>query len=102
MNKSSIIEAIKVGEFTSDELNSLNELINFKRKKIEQSNKVKIFSLDHCDTTQFFMTAEEVKAELLSEIQSCDASDIVGVEFNVSERYVAEIDLPEYIGKLYI
>ena len=101
MDKSGIVEAIKAGEFTSDELSSLSKLINSKIKTVEQSSKVRIFSLSHCDTTQYFMTAEEVKAELLGKIQSYDADDIVGDEFKVRERYVAEVDLPEYIGKLF-
>ncbi|WP_367971702.1 hypothetical protein RJD38_22080 (plasmid) [Vibrio scophthalmi] len=103
MDKVAIIEeAIRTTQLTSEELNSLNRLINHKIEKIEQSEKVRIFSLSHCDTTQYYMTPDEVKAELINEIQSCEGDDIVGVDFRVRERHVSEHDLSEYIGKLFI
>ncbi|CAH7422386.1 hypothetical protein VCHA53O466_50406 [Vibrio chagasii] len=102
MDKNSIVKEIAKGKFSSEELLSLGKVISQQIKENEQSEKVRIYSFNHCGTTQYFLTPEEVKEELLSEIQNYDAADIVGVEFEVGERYVPKVDLSEYIGKLFI
>ena len=102
MTKNNIIEAIKSGDFSNEELVQLKKTVDIKIDEVERSEKVRLFSLRHCGCTSYFMTAKEVNIELIKQIQEIDGDDIVGSQFNVGALYISKNNLSEYLGKTHI
>lgn len=104
MEVKQILDAINSGDvaFTSAELESIKSGVTSKLKEMADSDKVEIYGLSTGGGTIYYATKDEVKAELLKDIENTDADDIMDTQVNLECLRVAPADLPDYIGKLYI
>lgn len=104
MEVKQILEAIGGGDiaFTTTELEAINRVVTSKLKEMADSDKVEIYGLSTGGGSIYYATKDEVKAELLKDIENTDADDIMDTQVNLECLRVAPADLPDYIGKLYI
>lgn len=102
LNAREIGDLLNSSNFTSDELNQIKDALDYELTKRENSNKVKIYWISNGSWRVYVETKPEIKKHIQEEINACDVDDVSSFEISVGERYVAEADLPDYIGKIHV